>query len=140
MFRRYLTTAVSAASSTAKKPADLLPLKFEHNIYATLKVHDRSYLVTKGDLVNLPFCMHEAQIGDIIEFNKVDVVGSRNFTYHVKDGIDTSKVTVTGVVVEKTKKPMQVKEVTKRRNRHTKHILSKHDLTVVRISELKINE
>lgn len=139
-FRRSLTTAASAAAAAAKKPVDsLLPLKFEQNLYAAIKVHNRSYLVTKGDLVNLPFCMHAAEIGDTINFSKIDTLGSRNYTYHVADGIDADRVTVMGVVVEKTKKPMTIKEVTKKRNRHIKHSLSKHDLTVVRISELKIN-
>lgn len=139
-FRRALSTAATTAASSAKKSSNsLLPLKFEQNLYATIKVHNRSYLVTKGDLVNLPFNLHSAEIGDTINFSKIDTLGSRNYTYHLTDGIDTDKVTVTGVVVEKTKKPMTVKEVTKRRDRHVKHSLSKHDLTVIRINELKIN-
>lgn len=140
-FKRTLTTAAETASALAKKSStdSLLPLKFEQNLYATLKIHNRSYLVTKGDLVNLPFNMKTAQIGDVISFSKIDTLGSRNYTYHLKDGIDTDKVTVTGVIVEKTKKPMTLKEVTKKRDRHVKHILSKHDLTVIRINELKIN-
>lgn len=126
--------------STAKKSTDsLLPLKFEQNLYATIKVHDRSYLITKGDILNLPFNMKSVQIGDSISFSKIDTLGSRNFTYHLKEGIDNSNVTITGVVLEKTKKPMTIKEVTKRRDRHIKHSLSKHDLTVIRINELKIN-
>ncbi|TID21214.1 hypothetical protein CANINC_003494 [Pichia inconspicua] len=132
MFKRFVSTA-------AKATTDLTPLKFEQNLYATIKVHNQPYLVTKGDLVNLPFKMRAAQVGDIINFTKIDTVGSRNYTLHADDGIDTSKVTVKGVVVEKTKKPMIVKEVTKRRDRHVKHVFSKHDLTIVRISELKIN-
>lgn len=141
-FRRYLTTAATTASSAAKKSTldSLQPLKFEQNLYATIKVHNRSYLVTKGDLVNLPFNMNKAQIGDQINFSKIDTIGSRNYTYHLNDSIDLDKVTVTGIVVEKTKKPMTIKEVTKKRDRHVKHILSKHDLTVIRINELKINE
>lgn len=135
-FRRLLSTATNTAAKTADS---LLPLKFEQNIYATLKIHDRSYLVTKGDTINLPFKMHAAEIGDIIKFNKIDTLGSRNFTYHIKDGIDNDKVSISGVVIEKTKKPMTIKETTKRRDRHIKHALSKHDLTVIRINELKIN-
>lgn len=133
MFKRYLSTAAKATADS------LLPLKFEHNLYATIKVHDKSYLVTKGDVINLPFQMHNAQIGDKINFSKIDTIGSRNYTYHLKDGIDLKKVSVTGIVIEKTKTPMTIKETTKKRDRHIKHALSKHDLTLVRISDLKIN-
>jgi ribosomal protein L21 len=140
MFRRYLSTAASTTASITKKTTEsLLPLKFEQNLYATIKVHNRSYLVTKGDIVNLPFSMHSAEVGDVISFTKVDTLGSRNFTYHLKDGIDSNQVTVKGIVLEKTKKPMTIKETTKKRDRHIKHALSKHDLTVVRISDLSIN-
>jgi large subunit ribosomal protein L21 len=152
MFKRLLSTSARAAqtantaSLSASVPAtgavattSLLPLKYEHNLYASLKIHNSNYLVTKGDLVNLPFCMHTAQIGDVIQLNNIKTIGSRNFTYHSHKSIDPTLVTISAVVVEKTKKPMTIKEVTKRRNRHTKHTLSKHDLTVLRINELKIN-
>lgn len=138
MFKRAFSTSLAAANQAVKADS-LLPLKFEHNIYATIKVHNKSYLVTKGDLVNLPFRMHQAEIGDVINFDNIDTVGSRNFTYHMDGGIDAGKVSISGVVVEKTKKPMTIKEVTKKRDRHIKHSLSKHDLTVVRISDVKIN-
>ncbi|GMM47184.1 mitochondrial 54S ribosomal protein YmL49 [Pichia kluyveri] len=131
MFRRLYTTAV-------KDTKLLQPLKFEDSLYATLKIHNRSYLVTKGDIVNLPFCLHTANVGDSLKFTKIDTIGSRNYTYNINDGIDNDLVSVSATVIEKTKIPMTIKEVTKRRNRHTKHIHSKHDITVLRVDDVKI--
>lgn len=131
-------TANSTSSSNIAKSLDLSPLKFEQNLYATVNIHNRPYLITEGDEVILPFRMKQAEVGDIIEFDNVTTLGSRNYTLHKDDGSIDQFVSIKGVVLEKTKKPMVVKEVTKRRNRHTKHTNIKHDLTMVRISELKL--
>ncbi|ODV83130.1 hypothetical protein CANARDRAFT_30222 [[Candida] arabinofermentans NRRL YB-2248] len=141
------TTTATATSINAQQQQttqsssipDLTPLKFEKNLYATIKIHERPYLVTEGDEVILPFRMKHAEIGDILHFQNVTTVGSKNYTYHLDSSIDSSVVSIKGVVLEKTKKPMTVKEITKRRNRHTRHVKVKHDLTVLRITELKLN-
>ncbi|KAG7731132.1 hypothetical protein KL948_003412 [Ogataea haglerorum] len=118
---------------------DLTPLKYEQNLYASLRVHNRPYLVTKGDEMILPFRLKNAEVGDVLNFHDVTTIGSRNYTYNLSGSIDPSIFTIKAVVVEKTKKPMYVKEITKRRNRHTRHVKVKHDYTVLRVSELKLN-
>ncbi|CDK27037.1 unnamed protein product [Kuraishia capsulata CBS 1993] len=124
--------------NSPKEIPNLTPLKYEKDIYATVRVHNISYLVTEGDLLTLPFRLIQADVGDILDFNDVTTIGSRNFTYH-EDPIPSNAYTIKAVVVEKTKKPMEVKEKTKRRNRHVRHIKSKHPITILRISELKLN-
>lgn len=117
---------------------DLTPLKYEEKLYATIKIHEIPYLVTEGDVVILPFRMKHAEVGDELQFTDIVTLGSRDYTYNVNEGMDKSAVSIKGVVLEKTKSPMYVKEITKRRNRHVRHVQVKHDLTKIRISELKL--
>ncbi|QPG76815.1 hypothetical protein FOA43_004209 [Brettanomyces nanus] len=117
---------------------DLTPLKYEGNIYATINIHNRPYLITEGDEIILPFRMKHADIGDVLEFTDITTLGSRNYTYHMKKGVDPSFASIKGVILEKTKSPMYIKEVTKRRNRHVRHVEVKHDLTKIRITQLKL--
>lgn len=121
----------------ATQVSDLLPLKFEQDIYATIKIHNRSYLVTEGDTVILPFRLKEAEVGDVLDIYNVTTLGSRNYTV-VGEPIDKSLYSIKATVIEKTKNPLYIKEVTKRRNRHVRHIPVQHDKTILRISELKI--
>ncbi|ODV94961.1 hypothetical protein PACTADRAFT_50799 [Pachysolen tannophilus NRRL Y-2460] len=116
---------------------DLSPLKFEQDLYVTLRIHNRPYLVTLGDKVVLPFKLKHAEIGDVLKFNDVTSIGSRNYTV-TGDPIDPSLFSIKAVVIEKTKNPMYTKEITKRRQRHVRHVNVKHDITILRISELSI--
>lgn len=117
---------------------DLSPLKLADEIYAIFRVHNRPYLVTEGDKVTLPFKVKQAEVGDVLSFNDVTTIGSRN--YKLMDyPIDPSLYTLKATIIEKTKRAFQVREVTKRRNRKVRHATSKGDLTILRISELKVN-
>lgn len=117
---------------------DTTPLKLSNELYAILRVHNRPYLVTIGDRVILPFKLKQAEVGDVLNFNDVTTIGSRNYKL-VDDPIDPSLFTLKATVLEKTKRAFQIREVTKRRNRKVRHAKSKGDLTILRISELKIN-
>lgn len=117
---------------------DLTPLKLANELYAIFRIHNRPYLVTKGDKVILPFKLKQAEVGDVLNLNDVTTIGSRNFKL-VDEPIDTELYTLKATVVEKTKRPLRVREVTKRRNRKVRHATNKADLTVLRISELKVN-
>ncbi|QLG74778.1 hypothetical protein HG535_0H01040 [Zygotorulaspora mrakii] len=127
----------NAAASEGKK-LDTTPLKLSNELYAILRVHNRPYLLTLGDKLVLPFKLKQAEVGDVLDFNDVTTVGSRNYKL-VDDPIDPSLFSLKAVVLEKTKRAFQVREVTKRRNRKVRHAKSKGDLTVLRISELKLN-
>lgn len=122
----------------SSKLPDLQPLKFEKDLYATIRIHNRPYLITEGDKIILPFRLKNAEVGDVLNFDDVTTIGSRNFTYS-DTPIDSSLYSIKATVIEKTKKPMYTKEITKRRQRHVRHVNVKHDLTVLRVSELKLS-
>lgn len=134
-FSRQLHNVV--APPATKQLTNLTPLKFEKDLYATIRVHNRPYMVTEGDKVFLPFRMKHAEIGDTLTFNDVISIGSRNYIFAGKP-IDPQLFSIKATVIEKTKQPYYVKEVTKRRQRHVRHIPVKHDLTVLRVSELRL--
>lgn len=122
----------------ASKQIDLKPLKLSNELYAVFKIHNRPYLMTEGDKVILPFKVKEADVGDVLSLTDVVTIGSRNYRL-VDYPIDSSLYTLKATVLEKTKRAFEVREVTKRRNRRVRHAKSKGDLTVIRISELKLN-
>ncbi|CUS20729.1 LAQU0S01e13344g1_1 [Lachancea quebecensis] len=128
-----------SSTAVSSQKFDVTPLKLSNELYAVIRIHNRPYLVTKGDKVTLPFKLKQAEVGDILNMNDVTTIGSRN--YKVADSpLDPSLYTIKATVLEKTKRPMRVREVTKRRNRKVRHAVSKPDLTVLRISELSLND
>lgn len=120
------------------KVLDTTPLKLSSELYAIFRVHNRPYLVTLGDKVILPFKLKQADVGDVLNLNDVTTIGSRNYQL-IDDPINPSLFTLKATILEKTKRVFRVREVTKRRNRKVRHAINKADLTVLRISELKIN-
>lgn len=117
---------------------DTTPLKLSNELYAIFKIHNRPYLVTKGDKVFLPFKLKQAEVGDILNLTDVTTIGSRNYKI-VDYPLDPSLYTIKATVLEKTKRPLRIREITKRRNRKVRHAINKSDITVLRISELKMN-
>lgn len=133
------TTATTTPTSSKILP-DLTPLKLEGDLYAVLKIHNNPFLVTKGDKILLPYNLKTAEAGDILRFTNVSTIGSRNYTYvGENDQIDESLFEIKAVVLEKTKLPMRIREVTKRRQRKVRHAISKPHRTVLRVTELKLN-
>ncbi|CCH46438.1 39S ribosomal protein L21, mitochondrial [Wickerhamomyces ciferrii] len=124
-------------SSSSVSQDSLWPLKLSNELYAIVKVHSNPFLVTKGDIMTLPYHLKTAEVGDILNFTDVSCVGSRNFTLN-DDPIDTNLISVKGVVIEKTKMPMRITEVTKRRNRRVRHAISKPHKTLVRVTEIEL--
>ena len=82
--------------------------------------------------------MPKVQPGDVLRFNRASAIGSRDFTLKGKPYIDERlfecRVRVLGVDAE----PMRIKEKTKRRQRHVKHVRSKHRYTLMRVMEVKV--
>lgn len=132
------TTIRSVTTEAAGKYNNLAPLKLSNELYAVFKIHERPYLVTKGDKVILPFKLKHAEVGDTLNLTDVTTIGSRNYKL-VDNPIDPNIFTIKATVLEKTKRAYQVREVTKRRNRRVRHAVNKADQTVIRISELKLN-
>ena len=143
-FIRTNTTLANTATTTAtttttplKTKLDTTPLKLSNELYAIFRIHNRPYVVTEGDKVILPFKMKQADVGDVLNLTDVTTIGSRNYRL-VDDPIDQSLYSLKATVLEKTKRKYRVREVTKRRNRKVRHAVSKGDLTIIRISELKV--
>ncbi|KAK9239386.1 ribosomal protein L21-like protein [Lipomyces kononenkoae] len=107
-------------------------------LYATIRIHKNSFLVTVGDVVTLPYRLKDVEIGDILRLTQIETLGSRQFTWKGDPFVD-ERCVVKARVVENTKEPMRVKIRTKQRNRRVKHIKSKHPYTVLTISEIGID-
>jgi large subunit ribosomal protein L21 len=128
----------------------LLPLLCSQPpFYATIQIHGKPYLVTKGDTVRLPFLMQGVETGDILRFNRVTIIGSRDYT--LKAGttehkgekqkyLDERLYVVRARVVGVTQEPVRVKIKKVRRRRHAKHTWSQHTYTILRIAEVEARD
>ncbi|KAI1456866.1 hypothetical protein F4805DRAFT_430306 [Annulohypoxylon moriforme] len=133
------TPGSSSSAITSPSVAELFPLlRAQPSHYITVHIHERPYLVTEGDRVRLPFLMHGVLPGDILRLDRASTIGSRDYTLLGQPYIDSSlfecRATVLGVEAE----PLRVKIKTKRRNRRSQRVTSKHKYTILRISELKL--
>ncbi|KAI0404439.1 hypothetical protein F4802DRAFT_567101 [Xylaria palmicola] len=133
---------------TAPSPADaaesisqLLPLlRAQPQHYITAHIHGRPYLVTEGDQIRLPFKMPGVLPGDVLRLDRASVLGSRDYTLKGAPWIDAALFECRATVLGTESEPMRVKIKTKRRNRRSQRVTSKHKYTILRISELKLLE
>lgn len=125
------------------EPKDVQPLKEAPEIYARIHVHNWSMQVTPGDIVKLPVRMRDVEVGNTLNFSEVSEIGSRNFTLSGgekgKGRIDPSVFSIKGVCLEKSRVKRTVADKTRRRRRHVRHVVSNNCLTVIRVSEVKLN-
>ncbi|KAF1999470.1 hypothetical protein P154DRAFT_620901 [Amniculicola lignicola CBS 123094] len=130
----------------------LLPLLHaQPNHYMTIHLHGHPYLITLGDTIRLPFLMPRVAPGDVLRLNRVTHIGSRDYTlkapaaqkgtrdaakkvFYLDERLFVCRATVVGEETE----PMRVEEKTKRRQRYTRHVFSKHKYTVLKISEVMV--
>lgn len=132
------TTGVAALGPSIRT---LLPhLAAQPSHYISAHIHGRPYLVTAGDIVRLPFRMPGVVPGDVLRLNRASSLGSRDYTLKGAPYLDERIFECRARVLGTEAEPMRVKEKTKRRNRRVTTVRSKHKFTVLRISELKINE
>ncbi|PHH49674.1 Homocitrate dehydratase, mitochondrial [Ceratocystis fimbriata CBS 114723] len=145
------TTTTTTTSSSLTTPQhskaisesvrSLLPvLAAQPSHYVTIHIHGWPFLVTKGDSVRLPFRMPGSEPGDELKLNCASVLGSRDLTLKGSPYIDERLFECRAIVVGEEAEPMREKIKTKRRNRKAKKAKSKHRYTILRISDLKINE
>ena len=70
--------------------------------------------------------------------NRASALGSRDYTLkgtpYVDERLFECRATVMGTEAE----PMRIKEKTKRMNRKTKTVKSKHKFTILRVAEVKV--
>jgi large subunit ribosomal protein L21 len=123
-------------SQSTKELLPLLAAQPSH--YISAHIHGRPYLVTAGDMIRLPFHMPGVVPGDVLRLNRASALGSRDYTLkgtpYVDERLFECRATVMGTEAE----PMRIKEKTKRRNRKTKTVKSKHKFTILRVVEVKI--
>lgn len=159
-------TQSSSKDITAKQPQPTKPLVLSKSVqqllpllsaqkphYITTHVHRFPYLITAGDTLRLPFHMHGVNSGDILRLNRASILGSRDYTlkagtsstelYDKKrtgepNYLDERMFEVRARVMGIESGPMMVKEKTKRRNRRTKTVRSKHRYTLLKIMEVRV--
>lgn len=163
---RNTSTLPTPSSQHQESPASLLNsiarLSLQPKHYAKVHIHDKAYIVTKGDVIHLPVHLKNTNLGDTLTLNRVSALGSRDYTLRSTpthppaqmnvDGTPKTKVSpkvpvsfvdpalfdIRATVIEHTKQPMQFTIKKKRRNRHAKLVKSKQNYTVLRVSALDI--
>jgi hypothetical protein len=131
---------------------ELLPLlQSQPAHYMTIHIHGHPYLITQGDEIRLPFLMPSVKPGDVLRLNRATHIGSRDYTlkapeaqkgtrdaskkiFYLDDRLFVCRATVVGIEQE----PLRIMKKTKRRQRHTRHVMSQHKYTVVKISEVEV--
>ncbi|KAI3331662.1 hypothetical protein HD806DRAFT_477994 [Xylariaceae sp. AK1471] len=136
------------APSNAPPPAQvsetvsqLLPLlRAQPRHYITAHIHGRPYLVTEGDQIRLPFRMPGVLPGDVLRLDRASVLGSRDYTLKGSPWIDSTLFECRATVLGTESEPLRIKIKTKRRNRRSQRVTSKHKYTILRVSELKLSD
>lgn len=113
-------------------------MRAQPNHYITVHIHGKPYLVVEGDSIRLPFLMPDVVPGDVLRLDRASTLGSRDFTLIGRPFIDDSLFECRATVIGVESEPLRVVIKTKRRQRLTRRIASKHRQTVLRISELKL--
>ncbi|KAI1386912.1 uncharacterized protein F4822DRAFT_411539 [Hypoxylon trugodes] len=129
----------SPNQTTSTSVAELFPLlRAQPAHYATILIHGMPYLITEGDRIRLPFLMKGVLPGDILRLDRVSTLGSRDYTLLGKPIIDPGLFECRATVLGVESEPLRIKVKTKRRNRRSRRVASKHRYTILRISELKL--
>lgn len=76
--------------------------------------------------------------GDVLRLNTASSIGSRDYTLKGTPYLDERIFECRARVMGTEAEPMRIKEKTKRRNRKTKTVKSKHKYTILRIAELRV--
>ncbi|KAK0511041.1 hypothetical protein JMJ35_006593 [Cladonia borealis] len=106
--------------------------------YIVLHIHARSYLLTLGDTLRLPFHMPSAPPGTILRLNRATMLGSRDYTYRGDPWVDETRFLCRAVVVAVEGEPLRQVVKTVRRNRRVRIKKNKMQFTVLRITGLEV--
>ncbi|KAI1176026.1 hypothetical protein F4777DRAFT_291589 [Nemania sp. FL0916] len=127
---------IASQSETITQLYPLLRAQPRH--YITAHIHGFPYLVTPGDQIRLPFKMPDVRPGDVLRLDRASVLGSRDYTLKGSPWIDTRLFECRATVLGTESEPMRTKVKTKRRNRRSQRVTSKHKYTILAVSELKL--
>ncbi|APA06140.1 hypothetical protein sscle_01g009100 [Sclerotinia sclerotiorum 1980 UF-70] len=134
-------TSIPSVAPLSLSPSvkEMLPfLTAQPSHFITTHIYSRPYLVTVGDTVRLPFRMPGVVPGDVLRLNTASSIGSRDYTLKGTPYLDERIFECRARVMGTEAEPMRIKEKTKRRNRKTKTVKSKHKYTILRIAELRV--
>ncbi|KAH6660283.1 ribosomal protein L21-like protein [Truncatella angustata] len=139
LYPRQPQTPSPLSPESAQSISQLLPLlKTQPQHYITAHIWGRPYLVQAGDSIRLPFKMPGVLPGDVLRLDRASTLGSRDYTLKgapfVDERLFECRATVTGTESE----PLRIKVKTKRRQRKNKTVRSKHQYTILRVTELKL--
>ncbi|KAI1739533.1 hypothetical protein F4680DRAFT_421866 [Xylaria scruposa] len=128
-------------AEAAESISQLFPLlRAQPRHYITAHIHGHPYLVTEGDQIRLPFKMPGVLPGDVLRLDRASILGSRDYTLKGTPWIDSGLFECRATVLGTESEPLRIKIKTKRRNRRSQRVTSKHKYTILRISELKLLE
>lgn len=139
LYPKQPQTAGPLSPEAAQSISQLMPLlRTQPNHYITAHIWGRPYLVQAGDQIRLPFKMPGVLPGDVLRLDRASTLGSRDYTLkgapYIDERLYECRATVTGTESE----PLRIKVKTKRRQRRNKTVKSKHQYTILRITELKL--
>ncbi|KAK6064936.1 hypothetical protein SCUP234_04498 [Seiridium cupressi] len=139
LYPKQPQTTGPLSPEAAQSINQLMPLlRTQPNHYITAHIWGRPYLVQAGDQIRLPFKMPGVLPGDVLRLDRASTLGSRDYTLQGAPFIDERlyecRATVTGTESE----PLRIKVKTKRRQRRNKTVRSKHQYTILRITDLKL--
>lgn len=133
------TTTPALSPESAQSLSQLLPmLRAQPAHYIRAHIWGRPYLVQAGDAIRLPFRMAGVVPGDVLRLDRASALGSRDYTLRGAPYVDERLFECRAVVLGEEPEPLREKVKTKRRQRLTRTVRSKHRYTVLRISELVV--
>ncbi|ODV61640.1 mitochondrial 54S ribosomal protein bL21m MRPL49 ASCRUDRAFT_75627 [Ascoidea rubescens DSM 1968] len=138
-----IKTITTDLQNFKKVPAD--------NLYATVNIQNFPYLITKGDLINLPYNLRQVEVGTTIKLNNISNLGSRDLFYRLPtskeknvtdlylDNKISELIEIKAVCIEKAKNKAKHVKLERQRCRKNRAFITKLPKTILRIKELKIN-
>lgn len=97
----------------------------------------KKYILTPRDLLTVPR-LRDVKVGDVLRFDEIHELGSREYTLRGNPVIPPSRVQVEATVVEHTKGTMEYIFKKKRRKGYQKTIQHKQPYTRLRIGDIEI--
>lgn len=121
--------------SSIEQVSDLI--RTEPSQYVVAAFLGRRYILSPRDLLTVPR-MRDVALGDVIELNAIQEVGSRQYTLRGDPTLPQDVVHVQAVVVEHTKGALQKIEKFKRRKGYKRLLDHKQPFTRLRIGPIEL--
>ena len=105
--------------------------------YVVASFAGTKYVLTPRDMLTVPR-LRDVKVGDVLAFDQIHEIGSREYTIRGNPAIPSDKVKVEATVVEHTKGKMEFIFKKKRRKGYRKTIQHKQPYTRLRIGDIQI--